>query len=203
MSLEKIKIKIVQLLKKREKTLIPEKRVFSPEYVVIRNLIKEIQPKNIFEIGTFQGKMSLVMASETLDDSKIFTLNIPKEVKPRLSLDPKDRDLIDESDNSLFYKNRPVAGKITQLYGDSATYNFSPYYNKMDLVFVDGSHSYDYVVSDSLRALDMLRPGGVIIWDDYGRWNGVTKALNDLYINNPKFSKLGKVKGVDVVVLRT
>ena len=36
----------------------------------------------------------------------------------------------------------------------------------MDLVFVDGAHSYDYVKNDTEKGLEMLRPGGVIAWHD-------------------------------------
>ena len=43
--------------------------------------------------------------------------------------------------------------QITQLYGDSANFDFSPYAGRMGLVFVDGSHSYDYVLQDTASAL--------------------------------------------------
>ena len=66
--------------------------------------------------------------------------------------------------------------------GDSATFDFSPFYQEIDLIFIDGSHQYNYVKVDSENAFKMLRPGGVIIWDDYAtvQWPGVTKALNEL-----------------------
>lgn len=36
-----------------------------------------------------------------------------------------------------------------------------------DLIYVDGSHMRDDVMVDSLLAWPLLRPGGVLIWDDY------------------------------------
>ncbi len=38
---------------------------------------------------------------------------------------------------------------------------------QFDLVFVDGSHAYDDVVIDSDYAWALLKPGGILIWDDY------------------------------------
>jgi predicted O-methyltransferase YrrM len=36
----------------------------------------------------------------------------------------------------------------------------------MDLVFVDGAHSYEYVKNDTEKGWEMLRPGGIIAWHD-------------------------------------
>ena len=50
----------------------------------------------------------------------------------------------------------------------------------MDLVFVDGSHALPYVRSDSAHAITLVRPGGWIIWHDYGVWPDVTVGLHEL-----------------------
>ncbi len=76
--------------------------------------------------------------------------------------------------------NNAIVTKINQLYGDSASFDFSPFYNTCSLVFVDGSHAYKYAVSDTREAIKMVRKGGVIIWHDYGIWEGVTKALEEI-----------------------
>jgi hypothetical protein len=50
-------------------------------------------------------------------------------------------------------------------------------------VFVDGSHAYSYVKSDSERALALVRPGGLVLWHDYSGPShspGVYQALNEL-----------------------
>lgn len=50
----------------------------------------------------------------------------------------------------------------------------------MDFVFVDGAHDYQSVRKDTENALRLLRPGGVILWHDYGVAEGVTLCLNEL-----------------------
>lgn len=42
---------------------------------------------------------------------------------------------------------------------------------RLDLCYIDGSHEARDVLFDSALAVEMLLPGGVIIWDDY-RWRG-------------------------------
>ena len=72
----------------------------------------------------------------------------------------------------------------------------------MDFVFVDGSHSYDYVLHDSETALQLLRQGqGVVLWHDYGKWPEVTRALEELSHNSPKFSSLKHIDGTSLVCL--
>jgi hypothetical protein len=86
-----------------------------------------------------------------------------------------------------------VARKVQPLFGDSATFNYSPYYGRIDLFFVDGSHSYEYVRSDTLNAMKCCRPGGVIAWHDFGRVgvNGVSRWLLEFSKQHPVYSVPG------------
>ena len=81
----------------------------------------------------------------------------------------------------------PVCGtavepKVQQLFGDSKAFDETPYVSACDLIFVDGSHAYSYVLSDSRKALRMVKPGGVILWHDYvgPEEEGVFRGLNEL-----------------------
>lgn len=87
---------------------------------------------------------------------------------------------MEKSVTGIDYQTRPERSKIEQLFGNSLTFDFSPYYGRMDLVFVDGAHHYDAVISDTTQALQMLAPGGVVLWHDfanYGDYNDVTRAI--------------------------
>ena len=63
-------------------------------------------------------------------------------------------------------------------------------------MFVDGSHSYEYVLSDTEAAWKMVKPGGLILWHDYDSrwWPGVTRALNQLQGRDPRFAALRHVE---------
>ena len=84
--------------------------------------------------------------------------------------------------------------------GDSATFDFSPYYGTCSLVFVDGSHAYDYALSDTDRALKLVGRNGVVIWHDYGIWEGVSQALEE--IEREKNLGLESIRGTSLVYWR-
>src|SRR5215831_10687878 len=53
---------------------------------------------------------------------------------------------------------------------------------KADVIFIDGDHGQNAVEHDSLLALDLVRPGGVIIWHDYDNPQvEVTGVLDTLF----------------------
>jgi hypothetical protein len=51
---------------------------------------------------------------------------------------------------------------------------------QVDLVFIDADHRYDAVKEDIAHWLKFVRPGGVIAFHDYGVFEGVTKAVDEL-----------------------
>lgn len=146
------------------------------ETLVIGAISRWLSPRRAFEIGTYRGATALAIAMNAPDDAAIFTLDLP----PR----PDDRRQADEIGSA--YRGTSEERKITQLYGDSTAFDFQPYEGSMDLVLVDGNHDERFVHSDSMNAFRMLKPTGVIIWDDY-LWDrkypecsGVTRCVDSL-----------------------
>lgn len=41
---------------------------------------------------------------------------------------------------------------------------------KFDFIYIDGNHTFDAVMCDSLYAHGLINPNGIIVFDDYG-WN--------------------------------
>jgi len=140
---------------------------------------------NLFEIGTFDGRTSLNLAFSSPPECSIYTLDLASEMDTQFSLAPGERHMVEKKRSGMRIEkyrksNSSIIAKINQLFGDSATFDFSPYYNSCSLVFVDGSHAYDYALTDTYAAMKMLKKGGVIIWHDYGIWDGVTRALEEI-----------------------
>jgi len=140
---------------------------------------------NLFEIGTFDGRTTLNFALNSPAQCTIYTLDLPPDLETRFSLAEGERHMIDKPKPGSRYerhrKTYPNAiGKIHQLLGDSAAFDFSPFIDSSSLVFVDGSHHFDYVMSDSKAAMAMAIMGGVVVWHDYGVWEDVTRALDTL-----------------------
>jgi Methyltransferase domain len=86
-----------------------------------------------------------------------------------------------------------IAGKVQPLFGDSAKFDYSPYHGRVDLFFIDGAHSYEYVRSDTLNAMKCSRPGSVIAWHDFGRAgvNGVARWLMEFSKQHQVYSVPG------------
>ena len=70
-------------------------------------------------------------------------------------------------------------------------------------MFVDGAHSYEYVLSDSDAAYRMVKPGGLILWHDYdSRWfPGVTRALNQMQTQDPRFATIRRIENTALCFL--
>jgi hypothetical protein len=154
------------------------------EQGVLNALCRTMGPERIMEIGTFDGRTTLNLALNS--NAQVFTLDLPMDQEPRLQVTGVNRRYIDKPLSGARFlsppNNRlPCVERITRLQGDSATFDFSPWYGNVDFVFVDGAHDYDYVVNDARVARKLLRPeGGVIVFHDYGNWEGVNDALHAL-----------------------
>jgi predicted O-methyltransferase YrrM len=174
------------------------------ELVTICRLVQGFKPRRLFEIGTFDGRTTLNLAANSPGDSRVYTLDLPRDAidSAIAPIHAHEVRYADKSESGSRYANSDVALKIQQLFGDSGTFDFSEYYGGIDFVFVDGSHTYEYVINDSLHAIQMLRNGGVIVWHDYSRWDGVTRALNELRRLKPEFSQLQQLEGTTLAVLR-
>lgn len=154
---------------------------FAIDIVNLCLLCRAIQPKIIFEIGTFHGYTTLHLASNSPEDATVYTLDLDPGSNTSLPVSFIDQSVIEQRMNSCLFSGREEATKIRRLYGDSAKFDFSPYAGKVDLFFIDGSHSYEYVKSDTLNALKCCHKGSAIAWHDYGRPEfGVSKYLSEL-----------------------
>jgi predicted O-methyltransferase YrrM len=170
------------------------------ELVVIARLVRERAPMELFEIGTFDGRTTLALAVNAPEGAKVVTLDLPAGSETELSLAPKERQYVEKTTSGARLRGHAAAAKVTQVYGDSAAFDFSPY--SAQFVFVDASHAYEYVLSDSQRAIELLgEKGGVILWHDYGAWEGVTRALNELYARDVRFEGLRWIEGTTLVIL--
>lgn len=159
---------------------------YTADIVSLCLLCRLLDPGAVFEIGTLHGYGALHFALNTRSDAKIYTLDLPQAepVTPALHTTIMDDAHIRTGTGARrrVFEGTAVAGKIVPLHGDSARFDFSPYHGAIDLFFVDGAHSYEYVASDTRNALACVRPGGVIAWHDFGRSgvNGVTRLVREV-----------------------
>ena len=160
-------------------------------------LAQILKPRVVFEIGTLRGYTALHFALNTPEESHVYTLDLPQDqpLEPRLETTLLDAQHIAAhgAAQPYHFHGTPVEHKITCLFGDSAAFDFSPYYEQVDLFFIDGAHSYEYVRSDTLNALKCCHTGSVVAWHDFGRMgvNGVSRWLREFSAENRIYSVPG------------
>jgi len=144
-------------------------------------LMARAQARRVFEFGTYKGVSTTQLALNLPPGGKVFTLDLPDELKVgalRVDKQVEIQIAAESGKGSLIPED--LRSKVTFLQADSASFDTAPYRASMDLVFVDGAHSYDYVRNDTAKALELLRPGGVIAWHDCApNHKDVVRALKD------------------------
>jgi hypothetical protein len=165
---------------------------FTADIVGLCLLCQAIQPKVVFEIGTDSGYTAAHMALNTPIDCRIYTLDLPSDTSPILPTTFMDDISMRQHTRRTRYiwEQTKVPPKIHTLFGDSAAFDYSPYSGRVDLFFIDGAHSYEYVRSDTLNALKCCHYGSTIVWHDFGRVgvNGVSRWLVEFSHQHPVYS---------------
>lgn len=161
----------------------------------------------MFEMGTATGKTAYLWARNAPPDARIVTLTLAPGQLAGYKTEKGDRakDVQRAREESAFtrflYSGTDAEPRITQLFGDSKEFDEGPHAGGFDLIFVDGSHAYSYVMSDSRKALRMCAPGGIVLWHDYRgprRARGVFQVLNELARELP----LVHLSGTSIVAYR-
>jgi hypothetical protein len=130
-------------------------------------IAKTLEARKLFEIGTYNGVTALTLAVN-LPEATVHTLDLPADAQPVLRLGPSDASNIIPFATRA-YEGRPEGRRVVQHFSDSATFDYTPFRNSCELVYVDGAHSFDYVRNDTVAAFEMVSDRGAIVWDDYWR----------------------------------
>jgi predicted O-methyltransferase YrrM len=161
----------------------------------------------MFEFGTCTGKTAYLWSRNSAPDARVVTVTLAPDhlgdYRQEATDDPLDVKfaLRESSHTDFLYSSSETASKVEQLFSDSKQLDVSPWVGRCDLVFVDGSHAYSYVVSDSERAIQLVAPGGLVLWHDYAgprHAPGVYRALNELATRLP----LVRIEGTTLVAYR-
>ncbi|WP_440650643.1 class I SAM-dependent methyltransferase [Candidatus Pelagibacter sp. HIMB1495] len=156
--------------------------------------------KNIFEFGTCSGKTTYLMALNSSSDAKINSITIGPNELEELEKNKNDnrvshRNVINESIyESFLFSGTDVENKINVIFQNSLKFDHTQYKGKMDLIFIDGGHTYSIVKNDTQKSFEMLKKNGIILWHDYvpGKTSSkdIVKYLNEISKNK----KIYKIK---------
>jgi hypothetical protein len=165
----------------------PESRVIEwsldlQELIRIVSVIRFTGAKRILEIGTYDGFTALNIAANLEDGGRVYTVDLPQDRAAFKSMisNASEANIVGSQ-----YRDEKEADRIEQLWADSTTTDWTTFGSPFDAILVDGCHEYPYVRSDSLNAVNHVRPGGTVFWHDYGFLYDVSTAVDELARDYP------------------
>ncbi|MEX2608377.1 MAG: class I SAM-dependent methyltransferase [Gemmatimonadota bacterium] len=137
----------------------------------------------VFEFGTATGKTAYLLARNAGSDARVVTLTLAPGQHTDYAAEGGDsrvarqRALKESAFERFRYHGTSVEDRVDQHFGDSKALDPAPWAGQCDLVFVDGSHAASYVRSDTEKALELVAPGGLVLWHDYRGPHGSTRDV--------------------------
>jgi predicted O-methyltransferase YrrM len=153
------------------------------DFALLQLLCRRYSVETYLEIGTWRGESAANVAPYV---KEVFTLNLP------------DQTLLQMGMSQAYIASHRFFSKdltnVTHLFGDSATFDWRPYEQKCDLIFIDGDHATEAVDRDTQTALRLRKSEkSILVWHDaksdgeYPRYEvllGIYRALpKDLHQN--------------------
>jgi predicted O-methyltransferase YrrM len=177
--------------------------------------IETHKPKNFLEVGVFQGVTSRNVCEKLYEingenfsfhgidlfedtnsniDNKEMTIKHNKISNPFKHLIFNiilKKELF--SINSIYKFLKKFKDKVNLYKGFSDTELPKIDMSKIDMVFLDGGHSYETVKNDLILIIKGIKKGKIIICDDYNQVNyGVKKAVDELINQVHEIKELNK-----------
>lgn len=164
------------------------------EQIVLQMLIADRGVHCAFEIGTFNGGTTAMIAENLPDDGRVVTVDLPDEAFDAT----QHPDAFGASDVGSVHRASPASHKVEEVRVDSLRLDATPWRAWADLVLVDGAHDYEHGFSDTRSALQIVKPGGIVLWDDFDPyWHGLVNGILDAAGNRP----VGRLAGLPLAVL--
>jgi hypothetical protein len=175
--------------------------VMDADDVILRHVFRNFRPARHLEFGTWLGDGVVRCVEEC--DATVWTVNLPggetrengqwtyaalaedvpvAPVAWSETMVGGDGIWVRTDAHGLIgrkYLNAGWGTRVCQIYSDSRawdTRNYPPGF--FDTVFIDGGHAQDIVANDSTLAIELVRPGGVVMWHDYCALPEVTSACS-------------------------
>jgi hypothetical protein len=157
---------------------------------IFSELIREVRPSVIIEVGTWLGASAIHMATECKAaelQTTIWCVDTWLGAEEFWYSDLKDRDLRLRHGYPQVYfdflANVVQHGCQDMIVPVPCTSSIAARLLKArgvmaDLIYIDGSHHYEDVRADIRNYFPLVRSCGVIFGDDY-EWNDVRRAVND------------------------
>ncbi|MEA3463010.1 MAG: class I SAM-dependent methyltransferase [Bacteroidota bacterium] len=128
------------------------------DMMLLAGLAEGIENCAYFEIGTWRGESVATIAPRA---ASCYTLCL------------SDADMLKRGMHPLTIESHRQFSRdlenVTQLRGDSRSFNYKQLNKKFDLIYIDGDHHYDVVKSDTENIFrHLVHEKSIVVWHDYG-----------------------------------
>ncbi|MCK5135205.1 MAG: class I SAM-dependent methyltransferase [Bacteroidales bacterium] len=128
------------------------------DMMLLASLAESIRDCNYFEIGTWRGESVATLASRV---KSCYTLCLTDEEMQAMGMHEKTIE-----SHRLFSED---LDNVTQLRGDSRSFDFRSPGKRFDLIFIDGDHHFDFIKSDTRNVFEhLVHDNSIVVWHDYG-----------------------------------
>jgi predicted O-methyltransferase YrrM len=140
---------------------------FHHHYHIIFDIAETFGKKkiNYLEIGAYAGGSSCLMLQRP--NTTIISIDLGEPIPKGDVLE----NVINYKNNNNYYKyiqgNSQVIETKNQVIDALSKSRVLGYSNKIDILFIDGDHSFNGVTADFVMYSDLVNIGGYIVFDDY------------------------------------
>jgi len=163
---------------------------------ILGDLIREIRPKHVIEVGTWKGQSAITMAKAvkanglntiiTCVDTWLGAVEFWGDMKHT----PERNLLLKNGYPQIYYQflsnvvHNNVQDVILPFPNTSfiAAKHFQQKGVKAEMIYIDGSHEYEDVLQDNTQYWNLVTPGGILFGDDWG-WTSVRAAVEAFAAN--------------------
>jgi predicted O-methyltransferase YrrM len=163
---------------------------FSRHEAIWREVVRRYPPSHILEIGAYEGRSACFLVEACAAERPV-ELHCVDTWAGGVEHDPQGMAAVEQRFDANIARARAAAAHPVDFHKHKATSDAALVQliaggaaQHFDLIYIDGSHQAPDVLTDAVLSFQLLRVGGVMIFDDY-LWSMEQPGQQDFY-NMPK-----------------
>jgi len=145
-------------------------RMEDDDQPIFRYLYRQFKPRRHLEFGTWHGAGAVYCLDEC--DAAVWTINLAEGEKrdDGSTAYGMGTDMATDAGGEIgkLYRQAGYGHRVCQIYSDSCQWETRNYPSEFfDSVLIDGGHQAPVVLNDTLKAIQLLCPGGLCMWHDF------------------------------------
>jgi hypothetical protein len=136
------------------------------------------RPIEVLEIGSWEGLSSYFILSE-MTEAHLTCVDTWEGSDENKDGSRSPIEVLNRIEENFDHNLLPFSTRLTKFKGTSFSFfEAKSGSRRYDLIYIDGSHHCDDVIVDAIKSFDLLKMGGVMIFDDYF-WHHYPKATDN------------------------